>query len=70
MLELLRAAERPDVERAQAGVGDELRDLPLRPLVVAGDQDVELLSVGLAGDERAREVVLNALTTCVPGGTS
>jgi hypothetical protein len=55
VLELLCAGERPDVERPQPTVGDELRDLLLRSLVVAGDQDVELLAVDLAGGERGSE---------------
>jgi hypothetical protein len=37
---------------AQAAVGDELRGLPLRLFVVAGDQHVELLAVRFAFDER------------------
>jgi hypothetical protein len=40
LLELLRALERPDVERPQPCGGDELRDLLLGFVVVAGDEDV------------------------------
>jgi hypothetical protein len=53
LLELLCAGKRPDVERSEAALGDELRELSLGFLVVAGDQYVELLTVDLAGDERA-----------------
>jgi hypothetical protein len=70
VLELLRAAERPDVDRPQAGVGDELRYLPLGLVVVAGDQDVERLAGDLASDERAGKGRVERLTTDVPSGTS
>jgi hypothetical protein len=44
LLQLLSAGERPDVDRPQPGVGDELRDLLLRSVVVGGDQHIELLA--------------------------
>jgi hypothetical protein len=37
VLELLSAAERADINRAQAAVDNDLRHLPLRVLVVARD---------------------------------
>jgi len=55
VLELARPAKRADVERTQPTVGDELRHLLLRSIVVARDHDVELLSADLARDERRSE---------------
>lgn len=55
LLELLRPAKRPDVDRPQATVRDQLRELLLRSRVVPGDQDVELLSADLSRNERRRE---------------
>jgi hypothetical protein len=55
LLELACPAQRADVDRTQASIGDELCDLPLGRVVVAGDQHVELLSADLARDERRSE---------------
>ena len=55
LLELARPAERADVDRAGAAALDELGDLALRPVVVGGHEDVELLAARLAGGERPRE---------------
>ena len=50
--ELPCAAKRADVEWTESSLGDALCDRPVRVLVVACDQDVELLSADLARDER------------------
>ena len=55
LLELLRSLKRAYVDRPQAGVRHELRELLFRALVVCGDQDVELLAVDLARNEGRRE---------------
>ena len=55
-----------DVDRPQASVRDELRDLLLCAVVVAGDQDVELLALDLPARSVGAKVVLNAFTTGVP----
>lgn len=67
LLQLLRPAERADVDRLQPAVRDELRDLLLQA-VVGDDDDVELLAVDLAGKERWEKVAFNAFTTGVPCG--
>jgi hypothetical protein len=45
----------------------ELLDRALGVVVVGGEEDVERLPGDLALNERAGEVVLNALTTLAPG---
>jgi hypothetical protein len=70
LLELLGAAEGADVNGSEITVGDELRHLLLGGLVVAGDEDVELLAGDLAGDQGGAKVLLKAFTTGVPCGTS
>jgi hypothetical protein len=67
MLELLGPAQRTDVDRAQAAIRDELRDLLLGVLVVAGDQTVELPPFDLSGDEGSREGGVEGLDHSRPG---
>ena len=50
MLEFLRTCERADIDRSQLSVSDELRDLLFRGIVVACDEDVQLLPGGLPCD--------------------
>jgi hypothetical protein len=51
VLELQRAAERADIDRPQADVGDELRHFLLRRVVVSGDEDVKLLASTSTSDK-------------------
>jgi hypothetical protein len=46
-LELAGAGERAGIDRPHAAVGDELHDLRLVTLVVAGDEDIQRLAVDL-----------------------
>ncbi len=64
MLELLRPPERADVDRPET-VGDQLRDLLLRAVVVPGDQDVELLAVDFPCDEGWSESSAGELPSAV-----
>lgn len=59
--ELLCPAEWADVDRSLPAVGDELRDLLLRVVVVGGDQDVELLTVDVASKQRRRKGLVERL---------
>jgi hypothetical protein len=70
ILQLLGSAQRADIDRAQSTVGDELGDRQLGPLIVAGDEHVERLPPTSPRTSVGANVVLNALTTGVPAGTS
>jgi hypothetical protein len=70
LLELLCAAEQPDVDGAQPVVGGQPRHRLLGGRIVTGDEDVELLATDLAWQSVPAKVVLNAFTTDVPCGTS
>jgi hypothetical protein len=70
LLELLRSVERAHIDRAEAAVGDELRDLLLRLVVVPRESTSGCSPSTLPSTSVLAKVVLKALTTGAPRGTS